>query len=195
MVIVPISDEDAEAEEIGQAGSSPELPAPAKPCLQLLAEGFDGTAPSGGALPLSIPIMKVIPVGLKIRHLPHDSGFGFRCASGVGIEQLLQATQDPRLLPTTQVGEHRLQPRPGFSRSDTMLGIGHGLEVFARMVEVERLDGPGEAIGGQIPQPNSAVHDQIDPLGSRHPRREASACTAAPKRTGSVPGGEATMNF
>lgn len=47
--MVFVFDEDAESEELGEAGTGPELSAAAKTASKLFAQRLDGTAAQGGA--------------------------------------------------------------------------------------------------------------------------------------------------
>lgn len=70
--MVVVFDEDAQAEQTGQAGPAPKLSASAQSPLELLAEGFDGAAAQGSAGVLHGAVMEMIRVLLEVVYFSSD---------------------------------------------------------------------------------------------------------------------------
>lgn len=72
MAKVEDSDQDTQAEVVGQSRAAPKLSAPAQVPLELFAKGFDRSAPHGRADFLRGAAMKMILVRLEIVHFTGD---------------------------------------------------------------------------------------------------------------------------
>jgi len=107
----------------------------------------------------------MVAVLAKVFHLSRHEWVWERTGRRFGGEQFFEALDQAMFPVVAQLVQERFHPWAGFSGA-WMEVARQFPEILARVVEVERLGGGGKAILDQAPDPDRAIGDDKDFLGS-----------------------------